>query len=157
MKFIENIKEGIRTKMKSFLQIDKSQALQIHITEGLDEDAKVIKNRIWYRGDAHELSELYAQLPYKEDTFWGAVQTAELKMRKIHTGLPALIVDVLTGIVIDDYNGIEFTSAAKADEAEWEEIEKDNKFNEILKKAITKGLSRGRGAFKISFDSEISK
>lgn len=157
MKFIENIKEGIRSKMKSFLHIDKSQALQIHISEGLDEEAKVIKNMIWYRGDAHELSELYAQLPYKADTFWGAVQTAELKMRKIHTGLPALIVDVLTGIVIDDYNGIEFDGATKADEAEWEEIEKDNKFNEILKNAITEDLSKGRGAFKISFDSEISK
>lgn len=157
MKLIQNIKEGLITKMRSFLRIDKAQSLQIHITEGIDNETKVIKNMIWYRGDTHELSELYAQLPYKEDTFWGATQTADLKMRKIHTGLPALIVDVLTGIIIEDYNGIELSDGNKVNEVEWEEIEKDNKFDEILKDAICQDLYKGQGAFKISFDPEITK
>lgn len=85
MKFFDNLKEGIRNKMRSFLKLDKAQQVQINITEGTDDETKVIKNMIWYRGDTFELSQLYAQLPYKSDTFWGSVQTAELKMRKIHT------------------------------------------------------------------------
>lgn len=157
MKLIDNIKEGIRTKMRSFLKFDQSQALQILISEGIDDEARTIKNWLWYRGDAHELSQLYAQLPYKDDTFWGATQTAALKMRKIHTGLPALIVDVLTGIVIEDYNGIEFEDSNVNNKTEWEEIEKDNKFNETLKESIVQGLNKGQGAFKVSFDSEITK
>lgn len=157
MKIIQNIKEGIISKMRSFLRIENAQSLQIHISEGLDDEAKVIKNTIWYRGDAHELAELYSQLPYKDDTFWGAVQTAELKLRKIHTGLPALIVDVLTGIVIEDYNGIEFTDENKANEAEWEKIEEDNEFNETLKDAICQGLYKGKGAFKVSLDPDVSQ
>ncbi len=157
MKFLNSLKEGIRNKVRSFLKIDEAMSLQVNITEGLDDEAKVIKNTIWYRGDAYELSQLYSQLPNKEDTFWGAVQTAELKMRKIHTGLPSLIVDVLTGIAIDDYNGIEFDDDCKIYEDEWKRIEKDNKFNETLKEAINQGLHKGAGAFKISFDDKISK
>lgn len=157
MKLIDNIREGIRNKMKSFLQLDRSQALQIHISEGLDAESRVIKNIIWYRGDPHELGELYAQLPYSSDTFWGSVQSAELKLRKIHTGLPSLIVDVLTDIVIDDYNGIDFTKSTKEIEAEWEEIANDNDFCELLKDAIKQGLYKGKGAFKVSFDPAISR
>ncbi len=157
MKFLQNIKEGIISRMRSFLRIDKAQALQINISEGLDDEAKVIKNTIWYRGDSHELSELYSQLPYKEDTFWGATQTADLRMRKIHTGVPSLIVDVLTRIVMEDFNGIELADDNVNDKSEWEEIEKDNKFKELLKDGLKESLYKGKGAFKISFDKDISK
>lgn len=156
MKIFENLKEGIRTKMKSFLRLDEAQVLQINITQGLDEETKVAKNTIWYRGDTYELAQLYKQLPNKQDTFWGAVPTAGMEIRKIHTGMPALIVDTLTDIVISDYNGVEFKEKNVDNEALWDDIEKDNKMNELLKDSIKEALYKGKGAFKISFDEEIS-
>lgn len=157
MKIFDNIKEGIRNKMKSFLRLDEAQKLQINITEGLDEETKVAKNTIWYRGDAYELAQLHKQLPNKQDTFWGAVPTVGMEIRKIHTGMPALIVDTLTDIVISDYNGIEFKETNVDNESTWENIEKENKFNQLLKEVVCNDLYKGQGAFKISFDEEISE
>lgn len=157
MKLFENLKEGIRTKMKSFLRLDQAQTLQINITQGLDEETRIAKNTIWYRGDTYELAQLYKQLPNKQDTFWGAVPTAGMEIRKIHTGMPSLIVDTLTDIVISDYNGVEFKDKNVDNEAMWENIEKENKTNELLKEAIKQALYKGQGAFKWSFDEEISQ
>lgn len=157
MKIIDNFKEGIRTKMKSFLQLDQAQTLQINITKGLDEETRIAKNTIWYRGDSYELMQLYKQLPNKEDTFWGAVPTKGLEIRKIHTGLPSLMVDTLTRIVISDYNGVEFKDENINNRETWENIEKENNFNELLKDSLTCDLYKGKGAFKISFDEEISQ
>jgi len=157
MKLFENLKEGIRTKMKSFLRLDQAQTLQINITQGLDEETRIAKNTIWYRGDTYELAQLYKQLPNKQDTFWGAVPTAGMEIRKIHTGMPSLIVDTLTDIVISDYNGVEFKDKNIDNESMWEDIEKENKINELLKEAIKQALYKGQGAFKWSFDEEISQ
>lgn len=157
MKIIDNFKEGIRTKMKSFLQLDQAQTLQINIIKGLDEETKIAKNTIWYRGDSYELMQLYKQLPNKEDTFWGAVPTKGLEIRKIHTGLPSLIVDTLMRIVVSDYNGVEFKDKNIKTQETWENIEKENNFNELLKDSLTCSLYKGKGAFKISFDEEISQ
>lgn len=157
MKLFDNIKEGIRTKMKSFLRLDEAQTLQINITQGLDEETKIAKNTIWYRGDTYELAQLYKQLPNKQDTFWGAVPTAGMEIRKIHTGMPSLIVDTLTDIVISDYNGVEFKEINVDNQATWEDLENENEMNELLKEAIKQALYKGTGAFKWSFDSDISQ
>lgn len=157
MKLFQNIKEGIRNKMKSFLRLDEAQILQLNVTKGLDEETRVAKNTIWYRGDASELSQLYKQLPNKQDTFWGAVPTAGMEIRKIHTGMPSIMVDTLTDIVINDFNGITFKDKNISKKEFWEKISKDNKFNELLKDSIAQGLYKGQGAFKISFDEDISK
>lgn len=157
MKLFENLKEGIRSKMKSFLLLDQPQKAQINIIEGLDADARVAKNAIWYRGDSYELSQLYKQLPNKQDTFWGAVPTQGLEIRKIHTGLPSIIVDILTNIVITDYNGIEFKKKDLKIKETWKKIENENETNDLLKEAIRQALSKGAGAFKWSYDKDISK
>ena len=157
MGIFNSIKEGLRNKMKSFLKLDEAQILQINITKGADEETKVIKNTIWYRGDTYELSQLYKQLPYKNDTFWGAVPTTGMEIRKIHTGMPALIVDTLTDIVISDYNGIEFKDENINNKAIWEDIETENKMADLLTTATQSALYKGAGAFKISFDEEISE
>lgn len=157
MKLFENIKEGIRNRMKSFLRLDEAQILQLNITKGLDDETKIAKNTIWYRGDAFELAQLYKQLPNKQDTFWGAVPTTGMEIRKIHTGMPSLIVDTLTDIVISDYNGVEFKQMNVDNEATWEDLEKENTMNDLLKESIAQGLYKGEGAFKISFDEEISQ
>ena len=99
MKIWDNVVEGVRNRMRNFLQLQEGVNAPITIIKGIDGDTKLSKNIIWYRGDSFELSQLYSQLQGKEDTFWGAVQTADIKLRKIHTGIPSLIVDTLTTIV----------------------------------------------------------
>jgi hypothetical protein len=155
MKIWDNVVEGVRNRMRNFLQLQEGVNAPITIIKGIDGDTKLSKNIIWYRGDSFELSQLYSQLQGKEDTFWGAVQTADIKLRKIHTGIPSLIVDTLTTIVISDYNGLTFEKN-KDKKEKWEEIEKENKFEKILEEAVCQGLYKGTGAFKISFDKEIS-
>lgn len=157
MKIIDNIKEGIRSRMKNFLQIDSATDSQIVIQENMSEESRIAKNTIWYRGNANELIQLHQQLPNKTDTFWGAIGTAGLEIRKIHTGLPALIIDTLTDITMSDYNGIDFNTQDKNVTETWEEIEKENKFNDLLSDSVTSALYKGCGAFKISFDETISQ
>lgn len=157
MKIWDNVIEGVRNRMRNFLQLEEGVSAPITIIKGIDGETKVSKNIIWYRGDSSELTQLYGQLQNKEDTFWGAVQTADIKLRKIHTGLPSLMVDVLTAIVISDYNGVSFEGTNKSQQDLWEIIEKENEFGDILENAICQGLYKGTGAFKISFDIEISK
>lgn len=156
MKFIDNIKEGLRNRMKRFLQLDVASEQQIQIQESMTEETRIAKNTIWYRGDAYELSQLYQQLPYKRDSFWGAVASAGLEIRKIHTGLPALIVDTLTDITMSDYNGIKFENQDLINKETWGKIEEENGFNKLLSDSITSALYKGEGAYKVSFDEKIS-
>ena len=157
MKFIDNIKEGLRTRMKRFLQLDAASEQQIQIQENMTEETRIAKNTIWYRGDSYELTQLYQQLPNKRDSFWGSVASAGLEIRKIHTGLPALIIDTLTDITMSDYNGVEFEGQDLTIKDTWEEIEKENGFTDLLSDSITSALYKGEGAYKVSFDEKVSK
>lgn len=84
--------DKLREMVKSWLNIRPAQGQAFVINEDMDHQASCIRNQIWYRGDSHELSEFYGQLPYAADTFWGATQTADIRIKKSHTGLPKLIV-----------------------------------------------------------------
>lgn len=148
------IMEMMRNKIRSFLQISPPST-QITIQQRLDYNANAIKNRIWYRGSSQELSELYSQLDVPLTMFWRATCTKGREIRKIHTGLPALMVRTLTNIIINDFNGIEFTDNDVLAEI-WENIYKENKGDKLLSKCIKNMLVVGDGAFKISFDREIS-
>src|SRR5690606_14695283 len=86
----------------------------ITITEPLSYETNVLRNRLWYRGDPSELDQFYKQLSQAtgdsvaRSRFWAAVPSADLQIRKIHSGLPAMIADRLSDIVIADFDGIEF-------------------------------------------------
>ena len=140
--------------IKSWLQIYPAQSTNIVINEKLDFVANCIKNRIWYRGRSDELAELYKQLDCDKTSFWAAVPTHGMEIRKIHTGLPKLTVDVLTSIVMSDLNGIEIPE--KYNEV-WQKIEQENNFQDLIAKALAETLYIGDGAFKISIDSAMSQ
>ena len=150
-KFMDKIKNGIRT----WLEIRDGNPKRIVINQSEDLQASFIKNKIWYRGNANELSQLYKQLEGKETTFWGSVPTEGLEIKKSHSGLPNLIVSVLANIVVDNYNGIECDNSILFDC--WKEIAKDNDFDELLKKMIRETCAIGDGAIKISYKEDISK
>lgn len=142
---------GLKRMIKGWLDIQEAPNTTITINEKLNFDTNCIKNEIWMRGDPVELEQFYKQIYNQDAMFWGAVPY--IKIRKIHMGLPSLIVKVLSAIVVRDMNDIEL----KTRQNEWDEIEKNNKFKKLLKKAINKALYLGDGAFKISFDKGLSE
>lgn len=147
----ERVKRGIR----SWLNVNAASPLSIQINETMDYEVNAIRNRIWYRGDSSELQQLYEQIHNGVDSykFWACKGSPGMEIRKIHTGLPALIVDVLEGIVITDMS-ISIENDRSTQEL-WEKISKDNKFRKKIEKAVKETLYIGDGAFKISFDAEI--
>ena len=150
------IMDKIRDGMRSFLQLEPPQSRQINIRELMDYQANAIKNRLWYRGESNELEQLYQQIAdgNLRRMFWASRSSAGMEMRKIHTGLPAVIVDTLAGIVVNNINDVEFQNAAYADI--WSEIERENQFKKLLDRALKETLYIGDGAFKISADPELS-
>lgn len=151
----EKVKESIANKMRSFLKIYSANGQSFNINELLDFDSNVAVNKIWYRGESYELSQLYKQLDDNQFGFWGSVPTAGIEIRKIHTGLPKTMVNILSGVVADDMLDIEFVH--EADNSLWQDIEKENAFDVLVKQAISKVLYTGDGAFKISIDTDISQ
>ncbi len=154
MGWFSNMSDKIKTGIRSWLRIEPAQQNTFHIRETLDYESNAIKNRIWYRGDSEELSQLYSQMPGDKTRFWAATSTPGLEIRKIHTGLPGMITEVLTSIVMADLNDIKITDNRQA---EWKEIAEDNSFSELISDALTETLYIGDGAFKISFDTVLSK
>lgn len=151
------IMDEIRKRMRSFLQIEPAVGQMISIQEYLDYDANAIKNRIWYRGDSNELSQLYGSIGAGNAStmFWASRSSKGMEMRKIHTGLPAVIVDTLAGIVVNNINDMEFQS--KVYEDLWGEIDRENGFKKLLDRAIKETLYIGDGAWKISLDKDVSR
>ena len=153
MGWLSNMSEAIRTGIKTWLRIQPATVSNIQIQETLDYEGNAIKNRIWYRGDSEELSQLYKQIPGDRTRFWAAVPTTGMEIRKIHVGLPSVIVDTLADIVVADMNDI--TLDTRQDE--WNTIAEENNFNELVSDTIATALYIGDGAFKLSFDSVLSK
>lgn len=152
MRLMDKMRDGIR----HFLKIQDAPKQTFSIRELLDHDGNCVKNIIWYRGESYELTQFYQNIPGGDDgmKFWAAKSTVGREIRKIHTGLPGIIVDRLTDIVINDFSQISFNK--ESDKREWNDISKDNNFKEILKDAVTKMLILGDGAFKLSLDESIS-
>lgn len=147
------ILDRVRNVMRSFLQIEPAQSAGITITEQLDYLSNAAKNRIWYRGSGYELSQLYKQISTDRSMFWAAVPTHGMEIRKAHTGIPKLMIDVLTAIVTTDMNGVKLPDDLSE---RWEKIADENDFNSLVGQAVTDTLIIGDGAFKISMDSKIS-
>ena len=148
-------KNAIKNAIRSFLNLTSANGLQIQIDELLDFEANAFVNEIWYRGDGYEIEQLYQSIPDYKFSFWGATSTKGLEIRKIHSGLPKLIVNTLTNICVDDMQDIKIENIGK--DNDWKEIEKENEFKNLVKKAVKKALVTGDGAFKISIDTEVSQ
>ena len=148
-------KNALKNAIRSFLNLTSANGLQIQIDELLDFEANAFVNEIWYRGDGYEIEQLYQSIPDYKFSFWGATSTKGLEIRKIHSGLPKLIVNTLTNICVDDMQDIKIENIGK--DNDWKEIEKENDFKNLVKKAVKKALVTGDGAFKISIDTEVSQ
>ena len=148
-------KNALKNAIRSFLNLTSASGLQIQIDERLDFEANAFVNEIWFRGESYELEQLYKSMPDYKYSFWGATSTRGLEIRKIHTGLPKIIVNTLTNVCVDDMQDIKIENIGK--DNDWKEIEKENDFKNLVKKAVKKALVTGDGAFKISIDTEVSQ
>jgi len=130
----------------------------ITITEPFSYNTNVLRNRLWYRGDPSELDQFYKQTAsdsVSKSRFWAAVPSDDLAIRKIHSGLPAMIAERLSDIVVADLDGIELESQEQTDL--WDKIAKDNDFDELVGESIIETLVAGDGAFKITLDTEVTE
>lgn len=157
MRWYEKVSENIKRGVRSWLQIQPSNPYSIQIQETMDFELNAIRNRIWYRGDSNELEQMYMQNPEWADRwkFWASRCSPGMEMRKIHTGLPGLIVRILSGVVLSDMNDFEFSDSKH--EVTWNEIAQENKFIKKMEKALKEVLYIGDGAFKITVNKELSQ
>ncbi len=145
----------IKNMIRNWLEIKNPSAIQIDIEQLNDYESQAFINSIWYRGEPSELEQLYEQLNDKLGNihFWGSKPTVGMNIRKIHTGLPAMIIDTLADISTDDLNKID----VKKRQQEWDVISKENNIKSLLRESVIGALSIGDGAFKWSIDTDISE
>jgi len=130
----------------------------ITIREPFSYEANALRNHLWYRGEPSELDQFFKQTaadPVSQSRFWAAVPSADLGIRKIHSGLPAMIVERLADIVIADMDSIDLQKQADTDL--WTEINQDNGFDKLMGESISDVLIAGDGAFKITVDTAVSQ
>lgn len=145
------IGERVKNMIKSWLDIRPANGQTFVVNESMDFQANCIRNKIWYRGDSRELAEFYGQLPNSSDCFWASAQTAEIRMKKSHSGLPKLIIKTIINTVMTDYSGDDVKDQY------WQDVKNENKFDtKMLKLMLSDGLHIGDGALKINYDQEIS-
>lgn len=145
----------IKNMIRNWLEIKKPDSLQIDIEQLTNFEGQAFINNIWYRGDANELNQLYEQLDDRlgNTHFWGSRPTVGMNIRKIHTGLPAMIVDTLADISTDDLNDIKPNKR----EDEWKKIADENHIKELIRDSVIGCLAIGDGVFKLSIDTDISE
>lgn len=156
MKIMERVKNMVR----SWLEIQPAPGRGILIQEPVSHETSVMRNKIWYRGDASEIDQLFKALG--EDAvgrarFWAAAPNNE-SIRKAHSGLPGIMADTLAGVVKADLDDLDFGENAESKQAahRWEEIAQDNDFPSLVGQAVVDTLVTGDGAFKVSLDPEVS-
>lgn len=160
MSILGGIKNMVTKAAIKILDIRPANDRKITINEPLSHMANVTRNRLWYRGEPSELDQFFKATASQNDLvaksrFWAATPSEDSNIRKMHSGLPAMIADRLTDIVVADIDKISVENEGV--DKLWQEIVKENKFNELIEEAIVKTLVEGDGAFKISGDSELSK
>lgn len=145
----------MKNMIRNWLEIKSPDSIQIDIEQLNNYESQAFINNIWYRGDPSEIQQLYEQLNDRlgNKHFWGSKPTVGMNIRKIHTGLPSMIVDTLADISTDDLDKIE---AGKRQE-EWNTIAEENNPKALLRDAVVGALVCGDGAFKWSIDTEISE
>lgn len=152
MRWMERVKQMIR----SWLEIQPAPGRGVTIREPVSHATNVLRNRVWYRGDASELDQLFKSLSDDEvgrARFWAAAPESET-IRKAHSGLPGIMVDTLVGVVRADLTDLDFKDKEAA--ARWKSLAEENDLPALIAQAVADVLVTGDGAFKVSLDPAVS-
>lgn len=139
------------------LNIQPAIDREITIKEPLGFNGNIMKNRIWYRGEPSELDQFFKKTAndlVSKSRFWAAVPSSDFNVRKVHSGIPAMIAERLADIVVADMDKIELDTEELTNL--WTYISKDNHFNKLIGESIIETLVTGDGAFKITVDTDIT-
>lgn len=156
--------KGLKGFVLRWLGVEPAQQdTKILVHEAVTHGAEVLKNQLWYRGEPTELEQYFKQLAETEaniysttirSKFWASVPNGDVRIRKIHSGLPAMMVDTLSDIVVGDMLEPEMDAGLHE---RWETFCEENEWEDILKEALQETLSGGDGAFKLNIDPELSE
>lgn len=157
MKWVTKLSNNVKRGLRNWLLNDQASD-NIQIRELIDFQTNAIKNRIWYRGDSSELEQLYEQMNQYADRykFWAAKSSPGMEIRKIHLGIPSLIVKILSSVVLKDLNEFEFPEGMQTQANLWDKIEESNQFRKTLERVIKEMLYIGDGAYKITINTAES-
>lgn len=157
MSFLNNMKEGVRNRMREFLHITEISTVQsLMIEQDMNHEVNTAIHKILYRVDAHETEQAFKSL-HIDSRFWSAVPGSQ-KVRKIRNDLYQLVIDTYSDICITGLNAPDFKDKSK--EEIFNEMfspKNEQNFWSLAKKAVIDCLKTGDGAFKISFDSALSE
>lgn len=107
-------------------------------------------------GDANIIENVVKNLRNTKSLFWASVPDDEMPICKRHADLAKRIINTLVDIIRENYNGIDFKEDCEVKEI-WEEIEKDNNFNDQVYSCVKKMIIYGEGWFKFSYIPDVSK
>ena len=141
----------MKRMIQQWLNIVPASEQSISLIENMTFHTEVLRSQIWYRGESDELYQFFRQLNHQgvKTGFWESAPANE-KIRKIHSGLPAIIADTLAYVVSSDIDKVDIKRP------EWEEISEQIDFENLVTKCVTDTLVDGDGAFKISVDTDLS-
>lgn len=146
--------DKMRSKIRSFLQIENNQSNIITLQNLTDYETSCYINRVWSWGDKAAIEQLFKQI--QSDSirlnFWAATPSRGIVKR--HTGLPGIMINTLTDIIISDMNEIKVEDKRQND---WNEICKGIDIEEIIAEAVRDVFVSGDGAFRVSIDTKISE
>lgn len=128
----------------------------ISITEALSFADNCMKNKVWLRGDTWELQQLYLNLAAtgKRKNFWSETTGQSYDIKRVHSGLPSRMVEIMAYVVLNDLRDLAFQNDADTDI--WLRTAKENKLNNLLDGGLKNVLALGDGAFKVSFDRTLT-
>lgn len=145
----------IKNMIRNWLEYTEPDSLSIRIDKLTDYEGQAFINNVWYRGESNELQQLYEQIDDRmgNKRFWASKPTIGMNIRKLHTGLPSMIVDTLADISTDDLDKIDVDGRTQ----EWEDMDKEIHLKDLLNDAVKSTLIEGDGVFKVSVDTDISQ
>ena len=147
----------IRDFVFKLLKLTPARERRIVIQEPLTFRANVLRNQVWYRGDPAELEQFFKQSAawdVEKARFWASVPHG--RVRKIHSGIVATVIDRYRDIVTADLDGVDFDEAENMHPLmdRWEELAEGVQFEALIGEAVAGALSSGDGAFKVSVDPD---
>lgn len=142
--------------------IQEAQDKHFLLKEPLSYSDELLINRIWYSADASLIEQAFKKLgsgngsTVADGRFWASVPVSGLAIRKIHSGLPQIMVNVLSDLIASDMGDIKLNDD-KLQEI-WDEINDGENMDiaELVQECCSSTLVDGDGAFKIYLDSSVS-
>lgn len=152
-----SLSERVRNMVRNWLRIEPAQEQSVTIRETVGYAANCMRNRVWYRGDAGEIEQLFRALDgagYASGAarFW-AKAPSNGEVRKAHSGLPAILVDTLAYLVKSDLNDVEFEADGADAMAGSGEIEAGLQWGDSIRGALDAAAIAARSGGQVAADT----